>query len=458
MATGCALAAEPAAAPPAPPAMKAPDSARPQIADPKDKTVLEKFLEHAKATAAATTVEHCRKIETPETFCWVDLKNLDMSLTAYRLTGDAAHVKNFVQAFENLRSILAKGDDGFLGWRGKPIEMLRDPAKPDVVIDEIQTSFRAIGVVSRFVEIVRADAALTKEYGSLCDTYVDLMENHLLKKWDARGRFIDLGSRGAIYRWNAAYTPMKANLTLAHEKQANMIEGLLNLYRATGKTEHMVRAVKLGTWLRHCLTLTDGRYTWSYWDPAGQWDVSPADPAKWKHWVGREPQGQWHAATVGSALLLYHHGVVFNRQDVDRFLKTQMTVCWNGSLDDPKFFNVDGAEVKAGQQMLAPSLAPFHEKIAEYLYAGKRQDERVEKSGNAWHGGVVANEYLSGKYLELPVAKAGHLLYGAAGEKFKATPEGQALLKALVFDVTEGSYKTPPTPAVMGTVPPEPTK
>jgi hypothetical protein len=32
---------------------------------------------------------------------------------------------------------------------------------------------------------------------------------------------------------------------------------------------------------------------------------------------------------------LYDHGVVFDRTDIDRFLATQIGVCWNGSCDAP---------------------------------------------------------------------------------------------------------------------------
>ncbi|MBC8096517.1 MAG: hypothetical protein H7Y43_11965 [Akkermansiaceae bacterium] len=372
---------------------------------------------------------------------------MQMLLTAFELTGDPSHLREFAARFDDLRSTLVKDKDGLLGWAGKPIEPLRDPAKPDVVINEIQTDFRAVGVVALFLELVERDDDLKKEFASLRKDYLDLLENHLIRRWD--NSYSDLGDKGAIYRWNPDYIPNKANLTLAHEKQANMIDGYLNLYRVTKNPLYLQRAAKLGTWLKKCLGLVEGHYVWSYWDPAGAWDISPQDPAKWKHWVGKEPKAQWYAATVGSALALYHHGVVFDKQDVARFVKTQMEVCWNRDLDNPAFFTCDGKPAKEGERFIAPSLAPFEDQVAGFLYTGKRQDERVQKSADAWQGGVLAGQWLRGKYLELPAVKAREQSYLASTKDFLARPENQVFLKSLQFEVTTPGYSTPPTPAQM---------
>lgn len=78
--------------------------------------------------------------------------------------------------------------------------------------------------------------------------------------------------------------------------------------------------------------------------------------AKWKNWVGPEPKGQWFAATIGSVVLLYHHGIVFDKTDVERFRKTQMEVAWNGDGENPKYAMVNGTAVKEPERMTSLAL------------------------------------------------------------------------------------------------------
>ena len=348
------------------------------ITDAKDQVIRAKFLGHATNEVRSLTFQD---VPEPETLCWVQFPKLNMALTAYELTGDATHLQNFTNAFEKLRATVKIGPDGFLGWYGRPAPTLLDPAKPNAVISEIQTDFRAAGVLSRYMELAGKQPE-----------YLDLLENHLVAKWEKS--FTDLGEHGGVYQWNTEYLPAKAGITLSHEKQAIIIEGLLNLYRVTGKDAYRQRAAKLGMWLKHCLQLKEGRYVWNFWDPAGPWDE--ASPGKWKHWLGTEPKEMWYAATVRSAVLLFQHGVVFDRADIDRLLKTQLEVCWQGD----SFFQTDGNPAQKGERFIAPALAPYNLGIFEYLYTGPRQDERVEKADNWWHGGILAGDWLQGKYIK----------------------------------------------------------
>jgi hypothetical protein len=420
----------------------------PPAVDAKDKVVLEKLLGHAAKELPALTADHFRTVEATEMLCWIEMPKMNMALVAYEMTGDPAHLRAFARALEDLRSVAGKGEDGFPGWYGKPIEMLRDPAKPGVRTDEIQADFRIIAVASRFLELASREEALRAEFAPVREAWVDLMEK-LVAKWDARGRFVDLGAKGAIYRWHPDYTPMKADLTLPHEKQAILLEGLLNLWRATGNDAHLRRAAKLGAWFKRCLALKDDRYAWSYWDPAGPWDVSPKDPSRWKHWVGPEPKAFWYAATVGSAAQLYHHGVVFDAQDMARFVRSQKTLFWNGDAEAPAYFLANGSKAAENERMLAPALAPFDEAIAAFAYRGKLQEERVAKADSPWHGGVLAADWLRGKYVDLPRAKGGQPMHEGLARAFLAKKENRELLESLKFSVESPGWLTPPVPSQM---------
>ena len=155
----------------------------------------------------------------------------------------------------------------------------------------------------------------------------------------------------------------------------------------------------------------------------------------------------WHAATVGSAAQFFHHGIVFDAGDMARFVKTQREVCWNGDADAPAFRLVNGMKAAEGERILAPALAPFDDAIAGFLYTGKRQEERLAKADSPWHGGVLAAEWLRGKYVELPRAKGGRAIHGDLARASLAREENQRLLGALHYPVGTPGWLTPPTPS-----------
>lgn len=426
-----------------------------KIADAKDKQVVAKFLDHARNVPRRLSAAYCRKLaaEKAEGYCWLVCPQWEMPLTAYRLTGDAAHLDAFVQVFANMRSAMTKGPDGYLGWYGKALGLFRDPARPDRKVDVIISSFHVVAALSEFLEAVAADAALAAKYARQRGEYLDLVENHLVKKWPARGRVVDLGKGGAIYRTHARLRDVKASLTQPHNKHSIICRAMLALYRVTGKDEYMLAAVRLGTRFKRCLTLRDGHYEWNYWDPAGAWDVHPGDPGKWKHWIGREHRSGYYASSLSQAVELYHHGVVFDRADIGRFLRTQLEMCWNGDLENPTWYRVDRSRGKQSGSYICSALAPFHEKVYRFLYTGARQDERVGRAGHSWQGGPVARGWLAGKYLYCPAAAGGKAIHAEFGKRFRSKPACARFLRELQFEVTADGYSPPRTPAAMKPMP-----
>lgn len=419
------------------------------MTDPKDQTILREFLGHAKRATASLTKEHFAANKVPENLCWVEFPQMEMNLTAYQLTGEPQFLRDFAGAMENLRATVVTGPDGFEGWYGEPDDLNKDPAKPGAVVSEIQTDFRAAAMLARFAGIVNSDPVLKEEFGARSDVYILLAKNHLVKKWD--GSFVDLGDRGAVYRWNKDYKPLVAGMSLPQEKLAFMIDGLLGMYRVTGDRQYAGKAAKLGLWFKWCLEFDGTRYAWNRWNPAAGWDVSQENPAKWRSWIAREPKAIWHAASVGSAVSLYEHGLVFDRADMGRFVKTQVAVNWNGDLQNPLFFTVDGVPAGEGERFIAPLLAPFDPKFAQLVYEGALQDLRVEKSGSPWQGGVVASEWLLGKYVRLK--EGDRPRYGKLGETFLSQAD-PVLVGRLAFRPVAPGHITPPRPtdAVLATM------
>ncbi len=428
-----------------------------RIDDAKDREILQAFLGHVEKLPTRITADSCRTLaaEEPEGYCWKIVPQLRMALVAWRLTGDVKHLEAFVTLFETMRSALTKGPDGYLGWYGKPLPLFRDPASPARRTDVIITSYSVSHAVCEFLEEVAAVPALAEKYAARRAAWLDLIENHLVRKWERRGSYVDLGTGGGIFRTPEGLRDTKARLTQPANKHSKMCRAYLALYRLTGKDHYMQMAVKIGTRFKRTLTLRDGHYEWDYWDPAGQWDVQGDDPGKWKHWIGVEHRSGYYSLSVEMALALYHHGVVFDETDVRRFLKTQLAMCWNGDMQRPVWARVDGTRDARYMQgaYICPALAPFDAGVERFVYTGPQQDARLDAAGHPWQGGPVAAGWLQGKYWWLARARGGKQAYVAHGRRFLAKPANKAFHDSLQFAVTAPGYRAPRTPAEMRPMP-----
>jgi hypothetical protein len=224
----------------------------------------------------------------------------------------------------------------------------------------------------------------------------------------------------------------------------------------------MKRAIQLGTRYKHCLGLKDGHYEWRYWDPSGAWDVGLTDKNRWQavHY-GQEHKGGYYSDTVAQAALLYQHGVVFDKTDMDRFTKTQVSVCWNGDLANPKWARTDGSvDPKYMQgEYISLALAPLIPQVAEYLFEkGPARANYLKALNDSWTDGAGLRGWMEAKFVILPKAAGGKQIYGDAGQKFLQKKENQDWYKSLQFEVTGSGYTSPATPAQMNPMPQEPKK
>jgi hypothetical protein len=435
------------------------------ITDPKDTQIVESFLKQADNVPSVITADACRKMaaDEPEGFTWKINPFAAMPLTAYEITGDAKYLDMFVQVFDAMRSALTTGPGGYLDWYGKPLPGFQDPAHPELKLPVMITGYSVSATIAHFVEIVRADPALQSKFGDKASQYLDLAEHHLVRKWESGGpfglaqggNFVDLGRNGAIFRTECGLLDVKTSLTQPHNKHSIIINAYLHLYRVTGNDDYMKKAILLGTRYKHCLHLKDGHYEWHYWDPAGAWDVKPGSPDEWKHWIGVEHTGGYYGSTLSQAVRLYEFGVVFDKTDMDRFVKTQVAECWNGSMDNPQWARVDGtrvAQYTQGEYMCA-GLAAFDDKIAEFCYGAPGQSERIKGLTSIWQSGPVARGWIAGKYIEWPRMKGGAQADLAYGRKFLSKPENRTWYETLAFAVEAPGYIAPEKPSDMKDMP-----
>jgi len=421
------------------------------IEDPQDRALVEALAGHARAMAAKLTRERFAAQRETEMLCWTEFPQMDALLAAYELTGDVEHLRGFAQALTNLLPMLRTAPDGFQGWIGPFIESRRDPKAPEAEADEIQKSFRAIAIFCRFLEIVAREERLRDEFGAWRPRLLDLMENHLAKKWDARGNWMDLGERGGIYRLNDVH--YRPTVSMPWEKLVFPVQAMLALYRVTGRDDYLRRAAAMGALFKRTLVLEDNRYLWYRWAPFGDWDIHPEKPDRWASWIGHSPLAQWYRAEVDIAVDLYHHGLIFDRTDMDRFVRTQMEVAWNGDPDAPVFRMIHGKPSdRPNQQFLSEALAPFDARLADFCFV-RRRAERFEKRANEWQGGVLAREWLRQKWLVMPAAADGAPAFARFGERFRENPENRAWLERIAFTVEPPGFRMPMTPAQMDPMP-----
>jgi len=240
------------------------------MADEADRQILASYLEHCDGAVGRVTPEAVQKIVLAERIHWVWSRYLDMPLVAYELTGKRKYLDDFVRAMDVLLLRLRRGPDGFSGFRGLPLPLFRDKENPAAEGDVVITALGVVHLMARFAEIVNADPDLKVKYRDKVTRYLDIAENHLVRKWDVRKRYVDLGKTGAIYRMGPHVGPHRRWLTHPHNKQSVACRALLALYRVTGRDEYFRKAVKLGVRFKHTLKLDGERYLWHYWDPSGE--------------------------------------------------------------------------------------------------------------------------------------------------------------------------------------------
>lgn len=421
----------------------------PEITDEIDRQVLLAFLGHTDNLPERLTPQYMAKFaEVPERITWEACMYIRMPLNAFLLTGDTKYLDSFVHLMDLLCAYLQEGPDGFQGWYGLPLELFRHPDHPDRKVDVMITSFEVTHLVADFALVVHGDPDLAA-WVPAADRYLALAEQHLVPKWEARGNYRDLGEGGGVYITHADLAPTKAHLTQPHNKHAKIAWALVSLFKATGKDEYLRRAIKLTTRFKRCLTLVDDHYSWNYWDPAGEWDIHPDDPSKWKHWINAEHRGGYYSLSVSQAVLMYELGLVFDRQDLDRFVRTQTQVCWNGDYDNPVWRLTNGTlaeEPRYQPPYLCEWLAPFDKRVWEMAFGAPAQFTRLHAKDHSWQGGPVAGNWLVAKYITLPRLRGGRPAETRWVEQFRNQPENVALIQELAYTVEGEGYQAPLTP------------
>lgn len=290
-------------------------------------------------------------VENPngENFCWHAAVGLDQFVENYKLTKNTAWLDAGIEYFDFLVGRMFTDPDGYKGWIG-PYDYDKRYWVDALVGDGLLLS----GMLE-FSELVTEDQALKSKYGAKADSYVLLAKKDFVEKWDKRGCFYDddpYGSYtfpvnffkpGDLSKWIYAPKTTRAGVSLPFNQQMDLAEVCILLNRITGEKFYWERAEKILFTFKSHFQYFDNHYCWSYFDPLTPGDVD-MERNDTRHWVGvHEWRSGYQASEVVKIVKAYHYGIVFDEQDIQRIINTNLNVMWNKDKENPVFINSNGA-------------------------------------------------------------------------------------------------------------------
>ena len=279
-----------------------------------------------------------------EQFCWDANYSMGTFVRAYETWHNTEWLDWGVKFYDFCISKMQAGPDGLKGWIGSygyDGKVWCDVHVGDAILADNMLEF---------AELVLASDELKKKYGEAANRYVELARKHVIGKWDSRGTWREDGPYGAYVSWDTYCEPEKldawkklpdtngSGLSLPFNKQNDMAQVCLKLYRITGQKSHRDKAEKIFSFMRSRFQFVGDHYVWNYWEPFGPWDVDLA-AGKTRHWMNVHGYRNYQAGEIGQIVEAYHTGLVFTRKDIERIVNTNLKVMWNQDKAAAKFVN-----------------------------------------------------------------------------------------------------------------------
>ncbi len=315
------------------------------------------------------------KNKTGEEFCWHARYGMDRFVYNYELTKNTQWLDAGIRYYDFLIGKMATGPDGYKGWIGA--YMYDDKYWID---SHVGDALLFDGMLE-FAVLTLADQNLKARYGEKVKLYTDLAKKHLIEKNDKRGTWKENGPIGAyisysqymkpgnLKEWKYGSEVTKSGLSHPFNKQGDMAQVNMRLFRLTGDKYYFEKAEKIFLRMKRQLQLTDNHYEWNYWEPFGLWDID-LEKKTTRHWVGINPSAGYQAREVAQMVDAYHHGIVFDETDIKRLINTHLEVMWNKDREKPRFTNsyIAHQKPKEGEKAtgtLWTSLMDFDQRIRD---------------------------------------------------------------------------------------------
>ncbi|MEP7110471.1 MAG: hypothetical protein ABI760_20925 [Ferruginibacter sp.] len=331
-----------------------------------------------------------------ESFAWHATNGGDLFVKAYILWKDTAWLSWGIRYYEFLRAHMHAGPDGYIGLIG--------PSFRDDVLwnNEVISDALVANLMLEFCELVINDTRLKKIYGKKAWEYIVFCKKHMVEKWDKRNLWHETGDY-ADYIFGCEFVkPNDFSSWVSIEKtQANPWMSIqyniancmgitnLRLYRITGDNFYRDKAEKLFFRLKSNFQFFDNHYVWNYWSPFYEKDIS-YDSNRCNHWVNAHKyRAGYQAIEVSQIAEAYHTGVVFDSNDIQRIINTNLDVMWNKNREHLEFImstgrhpdslDRNGENAVAGSGTLWSSLSDFSQVI---LDLSQRGNERTKASND----------------------------------------------------------------------------
>ena len=286
---------------------------------------------------------------TGESFCWQARGvGMDEYVNYYKLTKDTKWLDAGIKYYDYLLGQMDTAPDGYKGWIGPYLSDRR--FYQDVLVGD---ALLFDGMLD-FCIVVNGDEHLKKIYADKVKTYVESAKRNFVEKYDKRGTWKEDGpyggyvndgnflKKGDLTKW--IYSPKTAEVGVCHPFNKQMDAGLVNLkiYKVTGEKFYWDRAEKIFFTAKSHFQYFDDHYCWNYSEPLYAGDVN-WEKKNVRHGIWVHPwRSGYQANEVAKIAEAYHYGLVFDEQDMQRIINTNLKVMWNGDKFNPRFINSNG--------------------------------------------------------------------------------------------------------------------
>ena len=346
------------------------------------------------------------KNDKGEGFCWHARVDMDEYINNYLVTKNTEWLDAGVKYFDFLIAKMDTDPDGYRGWIGP--YMYDDKYWID---SHVGDAILVNGLLD-FSLLVKENRDLQKKYQVKADEFVALAKKDLIEKCDKRGTWKVDGNVGGYIsfekymepgntkEWKYGSEVIKSGMSHPFNKQMDMGQICLQLYRLTKDNKYRDIAEKIYLRTKRQLQLNDDHYEWNYWEPFGPWDIEFAKKAP-RHWVGINPSAGYQSREVAQMVEAYHNGIVFDETDIKRLINTHLNVMWNKDRVKPAFTNSNVGhqpdqreKEKKATGTLWTSLLSFDQTIRE-LYETRFIDSPKDSPEYLYYYKNIANKPVS---------------------------------------------------------------
>jgi hypothetical protein len=256
----------------------------------------------------------------------------------YLATGNSVWVDRLLACTNAWIKRAIKEPDGYWGWpkvgaAGTNVDNFY-PLYADSMLGEAM----ALAPVVLMAAEIQRTPLLKEKYGSKAEDYIKLAEQ-IFEKWDKRGAWRETDNGGMVTvelpfgidqkagNWTGEYGRRNApGVGISYpDNKANLIANwLLAMADATAKPIYRERAEKWFRLMKSRMKVKNNATyeIWNYWEPAGIWDYKSNSLPK--HWIGVHRNAGYYEIDVEAVVAAYKHGLVFDRDDINRLVATAL--------------------------------------------------------------------------------------------------------------------------------------